>query len=54
MIENELEDIHKMIEDKASKIEEKLNKIESPHTNGDSNEEEKDEVANNQLIPYEP
>ena len=44
-IEDGLEDIHKMIEEKANRIEEKLVKIEKRDS-----EEEKDEQ--NQLVPY--
>lgn len=48
-IEDGLDDIHKMIEQKASKIEQKLEKYE--HNNGGTLEEEKD---SGQLVPYNP
>lgn len=55
-IEGEMEDIHRMIEEKASKIEEKLGKIESPYLQpGASSLEEEKEGAptEHQLVPYQ-
>lgn len=45
-IEGEMEDIHKMIEEKAFKIEERLGKIESPHLPQPLEEEKEGGIEN--------